>query len=189
MRFEILLYTIDSEVAKFIIQVLESGDDLNVRLHDSPLLTEDIYEQLKRVDMSSACRIHPNDRRKSTRALQIYYTHGLTKSAMLELQRKVNEENRTPLRYKNVCLFSLGCETETLNARLDQRVDQMIANGLLDELVEFKKLFDTQFPKLVYSFRLITNPNLIHICIFLIFLSVRRLNPTRATSSSAFFSP
>lgn len=41
--------------------------DLNVRLHDSEISNEEIYKQLELVDLQSAQKIHPNDRRKLCR--------------------------------------------------------------------------------------------------------------------------
>lgn len=44
-----------------------------------------------------------------------------------------------PLRYTNPCILFLNCDLEVLNKRLDERVDDMIKNGLLNELKEFYK--------------------------------------------------
>jgi tRNA A37 N6-isopentenylltransferase MiaA len=67
-------YFIDSEVVDLILECLNKGEDeddisrdLNVRLHDSTLSNEKIYEQLKLVDLQSSLKIHPNDRRKMIR--------------------------------------------------------------------------------------------------------------------------
>ena len=147
----------ESEIVKLIIEcmnkVKESSsinsepmvDDLNVKLHDSNIPTEDIYKQLELIDPQSAQKIHPNERRKLCRALQIYYNHGITKSELLDMKLKQEGTNQ-PMRYKNTCMFVLNCETETLNKRLDERVDQMVLNGLLDEIKKFKIDFQNKFP-------------------------------------------
>ena len=85
-------------------------------LHDSTDITnEEMYKQLELVDLQSAKKIHPNDRRKLCRALQIYFTHGVTKSELLELKNKQDDtgKSQAPLRYKNVCLFAMNCENES----------------------------------------------------------------------------
>lgn len=41
--------------------------DLIKRLHDSTITNEEIYKQLEKVDLQSAQKIHPNDRRKLCR--------------------------------------------------------------------------------------------------------------------------
>jgi len=51
----------------------------------------------------------------TNRALQIYYTHGLTKSELIETKNNVKNDFQVPLRYKNVCLFALNCQTESDN--------------------------------------------------------------------------
>lgn len=47
--------------------VVEDLKDLNVRLHDSNISNQDIHEHLKKVDLESALKLHPNDRRKMIR--------------------------------------------------------------------------------------------------------------------------
>jgi tRNA A37 N6-isopentenylltransferase MiaA len=42
-------------------------DDLNIRLHDSSIPTEDMYKQLELIDPQSARKTHPNERRKICR--------------------------------------------------------------------------------------------------------------------------
>ena len=44
-----------------------------------------------------------------------------------------------PLRYTNPCIFFLNCEKDILNARLDERVDDMIKKGLVNELKSFSE--------------------------------------------------
>jgi len=86
----------------------------------------------------------------SKRALQIYYTYGKTKNELLEAKNKQEGSNsfHGPLRYKSACMFSMTCSnSEILNKRLDDRVDQTIKNGLLNEIESFKSEFDSKFPK------------------------------------------
>ncbi|RNA21623.1 tRNA mitochondrial [Brachionus plicatilis] len=119
--------------------------DINVKLHDSDIKTEKIYQELVKFDEQSAQKIHPNDRRKLCRALQIYFTFGLTKTDLLD-SRKNEKGTNSPLRYKNVCFFVMNCENKILNKRLDDRVDQMISNGMVSEIENFRKNFQEKFP-------------------------------------------
>jgi len=126
--------------------VVEDLNDLNVRLHDCQISNQIIYEHLKKVDLDSALKLHPNDRRKMVRALQIYYTYGRTKT---HLQKAKNSEIESglfhgPIRYRNACIFALNCDDKVLNVRLDERVDQMMKMGLLKELHDFKLEFDAK---------------------------------------------
>lgn len=74
----------------------------------------------------------------------------MTKNELLEAKNKQEGSNsfHGPLRYKSVCMFTMTCSnSEILNKRLDDRVDQMIKNGLLNEIESFKSDFDSKFPK------------------------------------------
>lgn len=74
LNLYLLFFYKESKVVDLILECVnnnknedEINKDLNVRLHDSSLSNEEIYEQLKQVDLQSALRIHPNDRRKMIR--------------------------------------------------------------------------------------------------------------------------
>ncbi|EAT39000.1 AAEL009164-PA [Aedes aegypti] len=73
------------------------------------------------------------------RALEVFQHEGQPLSRILEEQRGLSDGCKLggPLRYRNVVLFWLRCEQETLNARLDARVDSMVAQGLLAEIRQF----------------------------------------------------
>ena len=111
-----------------------------------------------------------NNHQKNPRALQIFYTHGITKTDLINSKNDIDEKgvSHAPLRYKNACVFAMTCETESnfkqikdllpklkklneklifkaLNKRLDSRVDDMLANGLLEEIKNFKTEFESQF--------------------------------------------
>lgn len=65
MNSEIL--NLISESNEFLKKDSSSRIDINVKLHDSEIKTETIYNELARVDLQSAQKIHPNDRRKLCR--------------------------------------------------------------------------------------------------------------------------
>lgn len=50
----------------------ESQANINVKLHDSQIETEKLYEELVKVDLESAQKIHPNDRRKLCRYIYMF---------------------------------------------------------------------------------------------------------------------
>ncbi|MBE2910436.1 tRNA (adenosine(37)-N6)-dimethylallyltransferase MiaA [Anoxybacillus flavithermus] len=91
----------------------------------------ELYEQLKRIDPLSAERIHPNNVRRVIRALEIYHCTGKTMTEWLKEQKR-------QLVY-NVALIGLTMEREKLYARINQRVDQMIDQGLIEEV---KRLYE-----------------------------------------------
>ncbi|XP_065072872.1 tRNA dimethylallyltransferase isoform X2 [Ochlerotatus camptorhynchus] len=98
-----------------------------------------LHGVLRRVDPVTADRLHPNNKRKIVRALEVFQQDGQPLSRILEDQRALSGGCKLggPLRYRNVVLIWLRCEQETLNARLDARVDSMVAQGLLAEIRQF----------------------------------------------------
>ena len=99
--------------------------------------TDVLLEKLREVDPVMADRWHPSDRRKIQRSLEIYLQTGRKASEIYAEQREARDsaqaEDNTALRFPTL-VFWLHAETETLRARLDARVDKMLARGLVDEV-------------------------------------------------------
>ncbi len=83
-----------------------------------------LHKRLRAVDVFSAQAIHQNNVRRVIRALEVYQETG---TPMSELQQK------TPPPY-TIYQIGLTLERETLYDRADQRFDQMMAEGFLDEV-------------------------------------------------------
>ena len=85
---------------------------------------ETLYRELERIDPESAAATHPNNVKRVLRALEIYYTCGVTKT---ELDRRSREGG---MRY-DACVIGLRyTDREILYRRIDARVDVMMAAGL-----------------------------------------------------------
>lgn len=87
---------------------------------------EALHQKLARVDPDSAARLHPNDVRRVVRALEIHHLTGETLSSQLEGQTK-----QSPY---DLCFIGLTMDRQMLYNRIEQRIDEMIANGLVDEV-------------------------------------------------------
>ena len=86
-----------------------------------------LHAELARVDAPAGERIHPNDRRRIVRALEVYHTTG---RPITELQQQW-DAGRT--RYE--CVFiGLSREKHDTNRRINARAKRMIAAGLKDEV-------------------------------------------------------
>ncbi|XP_055585598.1 tRNA dimethylallyltransferase [Uranotaenia lowii] len=98
-----------------------------------------LHRVLGRVDPVTADRLHPNNKRKIIRALEVLREDGRPLSRILQEQRIQTGGSNLggPLRYRNVVIFWLRCDQQTLNQRLDSRVDAMVAQGLLAEIRTF----------------------------------------------------
>ncbi len=82
-----------------------------------------LYQELGKVDPQTAARIHPNDTYRVLRALEVYQATGRT---MRELQANHGFADE-----KYDCLkIGLTMERDKLYARINRRVDAMVAQGL-----------------------------------------------------------
>jgi len=101
----------------------EIQEQLKRRAHEagSPVL----HEELAKVDPSSAARLHPNDAQRIVRALEIFYASGKTATA---LWQQHGDPVDFPYR-----LIGLNMPRPALYARINLRVDNMLAAGLVDE--------------------------------------------------------
>lgn len=88
---------------------------------------EYLVKLLKEVDPVSAGRIHRNDTRRLIRALEVYYTTGKPISHF-----QYNAEELPP-KY-NLVYFGLTMSRPGLYRKIEQRVDLMLARGLVDEV-------------------------------------------------------
>ncbi|MDE0018324.1 MAG: tRNA (adenosine(37)-N6)-dimethylallyltransferase MiaA [Candidatus Poribacteria bacterium] len=86
-----------------------------------------LHERLRACDPESADRIHPNNLVRVIRALEVYE---LTGTPMSEHQQQWHRENR---RYPFIA-FCLTMQRALLYRRIEQRVDVMLANGLIAEV-------------------------------------------------------
>ncbi|XP_026558613.1 tRNA dimethylallyltransferase [Pseudonaja textilis] len=110
------------------------------------LESEELHHRLSLVDPNMATRLHPHNKRKIIRSLQLFEQTGLPHS---ELLRRQHEEKGGgplggPLKYPNACIFWLHAEQAVLEARLDQRVDEMMEAGLLEELQNFHRRYNQE---------------------------------------------
>jgi tRNA dimethylallyltransferase len=87
-----------------------------------------LYQRLKEVDPLTAQRVHPNDRRRMIRALEVFNQTGKRFSEL---------KKRKPSPYR-LLWIGLTMPRELLYQRINQRVDQMIEAGLVDEVKRLK---------------------------------------------------
>ena len=91
-----------------------------------------LHSQLLRIDPESAMRLSPNDVRRVVRALEVYQLTGRT----LTEQKKIDSEKSGDFRGK---LFALRWPRDVLYERINRRVDRMIAQGLINEVIALMK--------------------------------------------------
>ncbi len=84
-----------------------------------------LHDRLRRVDAAYAGRIHPNDRQRVTRALEVYEHTGKPISCW-----HAEYQGVSPFR---ALRLGLAMDPAELAPRLERRVDLMLAAGALDE--------------------------------------------------------
>ncbi|WP_252249322.1 tRNA (adenosine(37)-N6)-dimethylallyltransferase MiaA [Clostridium sp. VAP23] len=92
-----------------------------------------VHEMLKEIDEISYRDIHPNNRKRVIRALEVYKISGKPFSSY----NAGNDFYKTDY---DVFYYVLTMDREKLYDRINKRVDIMIENGLIDECIELKKL-------------------------------------------------
>lgn len=86
-----------------------------------------LLAELALVDPETAVRLHPNNLIRVIRALEVYHATGIPLS-------RFHAEHGFADRPFEALQFCLDLERTYLYQRIDQRVDMMIATGLLDEV-------------------------------------------------------
>ncbi|WMJ76186.1 MULTISPECIES: tRNA (adenosine(37)-N6)-dimethylallyltransferase MiaA [unclassified Sedimentibacter] len=90
---------------------------------------EALYEKLQKIDPEAAAKIHKNNVKRVIRALEVY---DLTGTKFSEL----NTDIRKPSSKYECILVGLSMDRKILYDRINHRVDKMIAQGLIDEVID-----------------------------------------------------
>ncbi len=94
---------------------------------------EVLHEMLREVDPKSAEAIHANNVKRTIRALEFYHLTGC------RISEHNDREKEKECAY-NSCYFVLNDERSRLYERIDQRVDEMMAQGLVEEVERLRAL-------------------------------------------------
>ncbi|MCR8631921.1 tRNA (adenosine(37)-N6)-dimethylallyltransferase MiaA [Paenibacillus radicis (ex Xue et al. 2023)] len=111
-------------------QFSESGSDEAFRNEQAEFAltygAEALLEKLRQIDPESADRLHANDQRRIIRALEIFHLTGERLSDRLKVQKK-----QSPY---ELCIIGLTMDRALLYKRIEERIDQMIDEGLVEEV-------------------------------------------------------
>ena len=124
----------------FYIQALLYGIDFTEEDHDdsyrnklNELSENELYERLNQIDPEYAKTTHKNNKKRVIRAIEYNHFTG----------RKFSEYNAEQSQRKAIYdyrYFVLDDRRENIYASIDRRVDNMMDNGLLDEVVRLNEL-------------------------------------------------
>ena len=98
------------------------GENADFRQSLEDITNTELHSRLEKCDPKSAEELHPNDRRRVVRALEIFHVSGQPRS------------NFQPSSRFNAKKIGLTAQRPALYARGEQRVDEMMAQGLLEEV-------------------------------------------------------
>ncbi|MDY4970279.1 MAG: tRNA (adenosine(37)-N6)-dimethylallyltransferase MiaA [Lachnospiraceae bacterium] len=91
-----------------------------------------LHDRLREVDPGAAEEIHPNNVKRVIRALEFYHETGTRISDH-------NEEQRQKQSPYNFAYFVLDMDRQKLYDRIELRIDQMLQQGLLEEVEKLRQ--------------------------------------------------
>ena len=100
--------------------------------------TQSLLAELAQIDPESAGRLHPSDRKRIIRALEVYRETGIT---ITEHNRRTRE---IPPKYRPIWLGLDFSDRAALYRRIDRRVEIMLEAGLLEEI---RSLLESGIPE------------------------------------------
>lgn len=89
---------------------------------------EKMLAELRDVDNERAAKLHPSDKKRVVRALEVYYSTGKT------ISEHDIETQKSPPRYDAAIIALSYKDRARLYERIDARVDRMMEQGLLNEV-------------------------------------------------------
>lgn len=111
-----------------IIEIPRVPDDIKQCLlnHLEQKGQERLYKILYKLDKTFASCIHPNDKQRTLRGLEVYFAH----------RKKISDYHKETKPYNKVDFIIIGInqDRDLLYKKIDSRVDSMIDNGLVDEV-------------------------------------------------------
>lgn len=115
-----------------------SQESLKIRSELEKLSEEELFEKLKALDPFSAKKIDPKNHRRMIRAIEVSL---ITSKPFSQQQKK-----RKP-KYK-ILMIGIDINRETLYARIDARVEQMVKTGLVEEVRSLIEKYPSNLPAL-----------------------------------------
>jgi tRNA dimethylallyltransferase len=119
------------------IDFTDNGEDKSIRQELELMVEtegpEKLHEILKEIDPVAAEEIHENNVKRVIRAIEYYRQTG----------ERISEHNKREKQRKspyNVLYYVVNTDRDILYERIDRRVDQMLENGLVEEVRSLKAM-------------------------------------------------
>lgn len=118
------------------LELPEVAPDMALRAELEVKSASDLYDQYVLLDPQGAEEIDPFNKRRLIRALEVCIKSGQPFSQM---------KSRGPTKYDAIKI-GIEVDREVLRQRIDERVDRMIADGLVDEVRKLKVQYGCDVP-------------------------------------------
>ncbi|MEO0107720.1 MAG: tRNA (adenosine(37)-N6)-dimethylallyltransferase MiaA [candidate division WOR-3 bacterium] len=127
-----------------------------VRQSLAAIPSSELYQDLQKIDPESARRIHPSDRQRIVRAMELLEMTGQTLSALRNrtgagaLQARLGQSDSGTARTRFEPYYvGLRVSRPELHRRIVERFDRMLSRGLIDEVRELMRMgYDEAAPGL-----------------------------------------
>ncbi len=98
-----------------------------------------LWKRLESIDKKYAEKIGRNDKKRIIRGLEIYYNNGIIPS-------NISSVTKSPFKNYNFIRIGLKIPREIMYERINNRVDKMIEDGLVNEVITLRNLYGISCP-------------------------------------------
>jgi len=120
------------------LQIPKAKPNKKLRNKLEKLTNQELFKQLKKLDLLASTAIDINNKRRLIRALEVCLT---TKKPFSQQKKKGQ-----PL--FDICQIGLKLDKKTFEKRINQRVDKMIKAGLVEEVKKLAQKYSTTLPSM-----------------------------------------
>lgn len=128
---------LDAVLYGYVIPDLQK-ESLKLRQKLEKIESSKLYSELKKVDPQAALKIDPQNKRRIIRALEVTL---LAERPFSKLQKKSKPPFKT-------LIIGIKIDRQTLYSKIDARIDQMIKDGLVEEVRTLLKKYRSDLPAL-----------------------------------------
>ena len=131
-RWPIIVGGTNLYVQAFLEGMLQGPEpDFELRSRLNQLEPAELRRHLERIDSIAAQRIHPNDRKRTIRAIEVFEKTGMPLSGM---QTQWGSAEAPENAQRSTIILGLEFPVEIINCRINARVKHMIEAGFVDEV-------------------------------------------------------
>ena len=93
-----------------------------------------LYRRLQKIDPDAAASIHPNNKPRVVRAVEIYEILRKPKSKSISAKKELRPRDEQKISSSDMIILGVSRLRGELIKRIDERTEQMVADGWIDEV-------------------------------------------------------